>query len=215
MQVVTVRDRVLYLDMDAIHIPPNLAPQIAWRKKLQRMKRLEPFFSQRLMRYKDPEQLRKGIEKYFKSCIGVRYYRGQIMLDEHGEPLKGQVQPYTLSGLARFLHISTQTLNDYEAKANAGLIPPEYAEIIWDARMRIQEYAEKRLYDREGSSGARFVLETSFGWMTDKDRQEIEMHKKRIQLARDKLNFVKQQAEEGKLTDKELTVNILRAGNDD
>ena len=95
------------------------------------------------------------------------------------------------------------------------MIDPEYGAIIDDAKLRIQEYAEKRLYDRDGSSGARFVLEAGFGWLTERDMRELKQSDARIQLSREKLDFIKKQAEDNKLQDTELTVNIMRATDED
>lgn len=210
------KGRILYLDMDKIHIPQYSflqANKAAW-KKHQVLKSLDPFYTSKRLRYNSPAELQKAIDDYFKSCFGPLYYHGQPVIDVNGERVIGQTKPFTVTGLARHLHISTVTLYKYEAHSKAGLIPPEYADIVLDAKLRIQEYAEERLYDRDGSSGARFVLEAGFGWMTKKDKMELKQNKKRIKLTQAKLDFVKEQAREGKLDDKELTVNILRAGDD-
>ena len=212
--------RILYIDMDEIHIPQSsflAANKAAW-KKTQKLKSLDPFYhSGRKMTYETPEDLQKAVDSYFDSCFGPGYYRGMPILDVHGNSVIMQVQPFTITGLARHLHISTVTLFKYEAHSKAGLIPPEYADIILDAKLRIQEYAERRLYDKDGSSGARFVLEAGFGWMTKKEQQELRQAKKRIKLAQEKLQFLKETAESNKLTDNQFVVNILRAGegNDD
>lgn len=213
--MVTLNGRKLYIDMDSI---PTITPTVltginaAWRK-VQDKRKLDPFNIVSNRRY-TPEELQARIEEYFKSCEGYKYYKGKLVLDHMGKPVICQVKPYTLSGLERYLKLSHNTLRRYEQLSRSGLIPPEYAEIIVDARQRVQEYAEERLYDREGSSGARFVLEVGFGWMTKMDKKALKQSKERIELTREKLDFLKQQAEEGKLTDTEFTVNILRADND-
>lgn len=211
--------RILYIDMDEIHIPQSsflAANKAAWKKR-QKLKSLDPFYQSKRLVYNTPEELQQAVDAYFDSCFGPGYYRGMPILDVHGDPVIMQIQPFTLTGLARHLHISTVTLFKYEAHSKAGLIPPEYAEIILDAKLRIQEYAERRLYDKDGTSGARFVLEAGFGWMTKKEQQELRQSKKRIKLAQDKLLFLREQADAGKLTDNNLVVNIMRAGegNDD
>lgn len=211
--------RILYINMDEIHIPQSsflAANKAAWKKR-QKLKSLDPFYQSKRLVYNTPEELQQAVDAYFDSCFGPGYYRGMPILDVHGDPVIMQIQPFTLTGLARHLHISTVTLFKYEAHSKAGLIPPEYAEIILDAKLRIQEYAERRLYDKDGTSGARFVLEAGFGWMTKKEQQELRQSKKRIKLAQDKLLFLREQADAGKLTDNNLVVNIMRAGegNDD
>lgn len=218
--MVELKNRVLTIDMDAIHIPRYSIQQMVknrWKQNNE-LKNLDPFaryIGGRIKKFKTPEELQAKVDGYFQTCWGARYYNGKPLLDENGNVVQGIIKPYTVSGLARHLGITVKCLFEYEVHSKIGMIPPEYNDIIQDAKLRIQEYAEQRLYDREGSSGARFVLETGFGWVTKKEAMELKQSDRRIKLARDKLNFVKQQAEEGKLTDKELTVNILRAGNDD
>lgn len=212
------RGRILYIDMDEIHIPSHTflnANKKAWLKE-QQLKRLDPFaLSMRQMQYKSPEDLQRHIDDYFNSCFGPLYYKGEPLLDIHGKTVIGQTQPFTLSGLARHLHISTVTLYNYEAHAKAGLIPSEYADVIIDAKLRIQEYAEKRLYDRDGTNGAKFVLEAGFGWMTKREKQELKQNKKRIKAVQDKVKLLKEAAAANKLDDNQFVVNILRAGDDD
>lgn len=215
--MVKVENRVLYIDMDEIKIPRTLKASREAFKFRHRARRLDPFsFSDpfRKRAYDTVEQLQAAIDGYFKKCQGVKYYKGKPMVNIDGEPVIGQVEPYTISGLARHLGISQKTLKQYKRYAKMGLVPPEFGDIIDDACMRIQEYAEKRLYDRDGSSGARFVLEAGFGWMTEKEAMELRQSNKRIDLTREKLEFIKKQAEEEKLQDKELIVNILRADED-
>lgn len=210
--------RVIILDMDAIQIPEAEFLKLnrcAWRKR-QELKKLDPFSDPFIKRkYADPQELQEKIDEYFKSCFGVKYYKGKPVFDMDGEPVIGQVEPFTLSGLARYIGICRNTLRNYEIKSKAGLIPPEYYEIIQEARMRVQEYAEKRLYDRDGSTGARFVLEAGFGWMTERDRKELKQSKKRIKVSQDKLKLLQAAAEAKNMDDKEFVVNILRASNDD
>lgn len=211
--------RLITIDLDAIEVPEEKFLKLnraGWRKR-QKLKKLDPWSDPfRKRKYADPEELRKRVEEYFESCMGMKYYKGKPMFDIDGNPIHGQIRPFTLSGLSRYLGICRNTLKSYEFKSKAGLIPPEYYEIIQEARMRVQEYAEERLYDKDGSTGARFVLEAGFGWMTEKDRKELKQSKKRIKVSQDKLKLLQQAAEAKNMDDKEFVVNILRAsGNDD
>lgn len=212
--------RTLFLDMDAIHIPDSRFLHMireGWKQR-QALYDSDPYAYSAYHRkraYQTPEELQQKVDEYFKSCEGYRYYQGKPMYDAKGRPLKGQIEPYTISGLSRYLGIQPQTLLRYQIQARAGFIEPEFVDIIEDAKLRIQEYAEKRLYDRDGSSGARFVLEAGFGWVTHKEEIELQQSDKRIELAKAKLEFIRKQAEENKLEDKELTVNILRAVDED
>lgn len=213
----TKHGRIIILDMDAIIVPESeflSKNRVDWVTGTK-SKKLDPFSNSFLRkRYTDPKELQERVNAYFDSCFGVRYYKGHPMYDIEGEPLIGQIEPFTLSGLARYLGICRNTLKNYELKSKAGLIPPEYYEIIQDARMRVQEYAEKRLYDRDGSTGARFVLEAGFGWMTEKDRKELKQSKKRIKVTQEKLQLLKDAAASKTLDDKEFVVSILRASNE-
>lgn len=212
--------RVLYIDMKEVVSP--ISPYLtnnkrAWRRKTQELKSLDPYRKDSNLRYSTPEQLQDKVNEYFDSCYGPGFYKGDPMLDRNGEPVIVQREPFTVAGLARHLKLSRMMLCKYETFGKTGLIPKEYADIIVDAKLRIQEYAEKRLYDRDGSSGARFVLEAGFGWMTKVEEKELRQNKKRIKVTQDKLKFLKETAEANKLTDNNLIVNIMRAGegNDD
>jgi hypothetical protein len=44
-------------------------------------------------------------------------------------------------------------------------------DIINVAKLRVQEYAESRLYDRDGVRGAMFVLSMNFGWILPKEKE--------------------------------------------
>lgn len=209
--------RTLYIDMDEIKVPDHSflnQTKNAWKKKSLRS--LEPLKGRKSkpMRFDSPEKLQEAINSYFNSCFGPGYYKGKPILDVNGEPAIVQLEPFTISGLARHLGIGKTTLLDYDVNARIGLIPEEYAEIIQDAKLRIQEYAEKRLYDRDGSSGARFVLEAGFGWITRKEEKELKQNKRRIQVAQERLKLEQEAARAETLEEKQFTVNIIRAGED-
>lgn len=97
-------------------------------------------------KYKTPEELQAIIEEYFGNAHKAN-------------------RAYTISGLAIYLGLSTETLRRYENL----YADTEYAEIIRVAKQRIEEYAENSLYDAKKSSGAKFVLENNFGWSGKQD----------------------------------------------
>lgn len=101
-------------------------------------------------KYKNAEELQNNINLYFECCN--QYAR-----------------PYTVSGLALFLGITTQTLRNYEKN----FVDTEYSEIIQIAKQRIEEYAEKSLYDSRSSGGAKYVLENNFDWNTKNENTVI------------------------------------------
>lgn len=212
--------RVFYIDMGEVASPMSsylIGGRKAWRSNTRQLKSLDPYRKDHSLQYSSPEQLQDKVNEYFDSCYGPGYYKGEPILDKDGNPVIVQREPFTVAGLARHLKLSRMALCKYETYGKTGLIPREYADIIVDAKLRIQEYAEKRLYDKEGSSGARFVLEAGFGWMTKVEEKELRQNKKRIKVTQDKLKFLKETAEANKLTDNNLIVNIMRAGegNDD
>ena len=99
--------------------------------------------------FKTAEELKEKVEEYFLTC-----FQNQ--------------RPYTMSGLALWLGLSTQTLRNYEK--NYG--DTEYADIIKIAKQRVEEFAEKSLYENGKTSGAKFVLQNNFGWS---DRQDVNL----------------------------------------
>ena len=206
--------RTLYIDMDEVKVPEHTFLHEIRNTHKKALRTLDPFKTNRgkPMRYDTPEKLQEAINSYFNSCFGPGYYKGKPILDANGEHVIVQTTPFTISGLARHLGINKTTLLDYDVNAKIGLIPREYADIILDAKLRIQEYAEKRLYDRDGSSGARFVLEAGFGWITEKDRKDLKQNKKRIKIAQEKLKLDQEAARAQTLEERQFTVNIVRAG---
>lgn len=130
--------------------------------------------------FNSPEKLQKEIDAYFDSCFGFMYDKnGNLKYDKNGEPIRYQQKPFTVSGLALGIGVSTQTLNRYcqgkfdsdmDSDPNLGT----YKKILVRAKQRIESYAESRLYDRDGNNGARFVLDSSFGWTTQKEASEIQ-----------------------------------------
>ena len=84
------------------------------------------------LKYRNADDLQDGIDKYFADCD-----------EKH--------IPYTLAGLAVSLDISRQTLCNYSEKE-------DYFDAIKRAREMCLAYNEERLYDKEGSNGAKFWL---------------------------------------------------------
>lgn len=110
-------------------------------------------------RYKSVEELQAKIDAYFTQCAG------EPLLDANGDPVlyKGVpvitgTHPPTVTGLAVALGFSgRQALLNYQAKK-------QFVDTITRAKARCEEYAEQRLYDRDGANGAQFSLRCNFGW---------------------------------------------------
>ena len=211
------KGRIITIDMDAVKDinPSVLKATKAARDKKIKQKEADPFsVVSKQRKYPNAQELQRKVDEYFDSCFGTKYYKGRPIFNADGEPVIGQTEPFTISGLCRHLGISRDTFRNYENRALMGEIPYEYAEVLHNARMRVQEYAEKRLYDRDGAAGARFVLEAGFGWMTAKDRKELKHSKRRIEISQKKLELLQAAADAKTMDDKEFIVSILRASDE-
>jgi hypothetical protein len=118
--------------------------------------------------YKTPEEMQERIDAYFNSCYGeyVTDPEGNLMTDKHGHPVMTKPRPLTITGLALALGFSgRQALLNYEDKE-------EFMDTIKRAKSRIEQYAEERLFDKDGVNGAKFNLSNNFkGW---REKQEID-----------------------------------------
>lgn len=116
----------------------------------------------RPLKYKTVAELESAIEKYFKDCEGeiLRDKDGQPMLDKFNQPIVYKDHPPTVTGLALALGFATRkSLLEYQGRK-------EFVNAITRAKARCEEYAESRLYDRDGARGAQFSLEHNFRWGT-------------------------------------------------
>lgn len=118
--------------------------------------------------YKTVEEIQAKIDAYFKSCEGTVYTddEGTPVLDKFGRPVIVGERPLTITGLALALGFtSRQALLNYQAKE-------EFVDTITRAKAKVEQYAEERLYDKDGANGAKFSLANNFeGW---KEKQQIE-----------------------------------------
>jgi hypothetical protein len=119
--------------------------------------------------YKTVDEIEEKIEKYFKDCKGypLTDSKGKQMFNKFGSPVFIDVHPPTVTGLALALGFtSRQALLNYQAK-------PEFVDTITRAKARVEQYAEERLFDRDGSNGAQFSLRNNFkGWDADKKNDD-------------------------------------------
>ena len=122
----------------------------------------------RPLKYKTVKALAAAIDKYFESCEGrpLTDEKGAVVVDKHGQPVLVGARPPTVTGLALALGFaSRQALINYQAK-------PEFNDTIMRAKTRCEEYAEARLYDRDGSRGAEFSLKYNFRWGEQQQEKE-------------------------------------------
>lgn len=113
----------------------------------------------------DTEELKKEYLKLNSHCKFKNSQELEFMISEYFEECNHKRRPYTISGLALWLGLTTQTLRNYER--NFG--DTEYADIIKEAKQQIEEFAECCLYDNKRSSGAKYVLENNFSWSSKQD----------------------------------------------
>lgn len=110
--------------------------------------------------YKSAKQMEKAIDKYFEDCQGKPLLdeEGHVLTDKRGNPVLIGARAPTVTGLALALGFnSRQTLLNYQAQK-------EFVDTITRAKTRCEEYAESRLYTRDGARGAEFSLKYNFGW---------------------------------------------------
>lgn len=119
-------------------------------------------------KYKSAEEIQAKIDAYFEDCKGkiLRDKDGNPVVDKYGNVIMYDVRPLTITGLALALGFNTRlSLLNYQAK-------PEFMNTITRAKAYIEQYAEERLYDKDGANGAKFSLANNFdGW---REKQQIE-----------------------------------------
>lgn len=118
--------------------------------------------------YKTVEEMQEKIDEYFEECKGIVVVDedGEPKLDKYGNALVYKSRPLTITGLALALGFnSRQALLNYQGKK-------EFNDTITRAKAIVEQYAEERLFDKDGANGAKFSLANNFnGWA---DKQQIE-----------------------------------------
>lgn len=118
--------------------------------------------------YKTKEEIQEKIDAYFEECKGkpLTDREGKVVLNKHGQPVIFGERPLTITGLALALGFtSRQALLNYQGKK-------EFVDTITRAKAKVEQYAEERLFDKDGSNGAKFSLANNFeGW---REKQQIE-----------------------------------------
>lgn len=174
-------------------------------------------------KFLSPEHLQNLVNEYWESCMGYAFGKDGMPLRKDGEFVKAQVKPYTVSGLALYLGISTVSLRKYELGKIDSILDEmraetddklTFARVLTAARQRIEAYAEGRLYDHEGQRGAQFVLDCQFGWTGRRDAAEIKRNKIDTKLRREEFELKKKLLDEGD-GDNEFTINIVRANKEE
>ena len=119
-------------------------------------------------KYKTVKEMQEKIDAYFAECAGyiVKDKDGNPMLDKYDEPVVAGRKPLTITGLALALGFSTrQALLNYQDKE-------VFVDTVLRAKAKVEQYAEERLYDKDGANGAKFSLANNFkGWA---EKQQVD-----------------------------------------
>ena len=122
----------------------------------------------RPLMFKTKEEMQEKIDAYFEECKGRPLVddEGNVMTDKNGIPIIIDSKPLTITGLALALGLnSSQALLNYQGRK-------EFNDTITRAKAKVEQYAEERLFDKDGANGAKFSLANNFeGW---KEKQQIE-----------------------------------------
>lgn len=113
--------------------------------------------------FKTAEEMQKVIDEYFQWCDdrAIKIYDDKTQT----EKMISSPAPYTMSGLARRLGFSRETLSNYKEKTG-------FLDTIKAARDRVEEDVESRMNDKHTfTAGLIFNAKNNFGW---KDRSEVE-----------------------------------------
>lgn len=144
---------------------------------------------------KSVEEMEQKIEAYFNDCDGKLLLDkdNNPVLDKNGNPIIYDRKPYTITGLALAIGFNSRvSLLQYQNKN-------EYFDSITKAKARVEQYAESRLYDREGQNGAKFALACTFGVWREK-----------IDIATTNINMSVDSAELSEEKRTELIAELLR-----
>lgn len=116
-------------------------------------------------KYRSVKQMQDAIDAYFEECEGrPLIIDGEVMRDKNGIPLIINAKPPTVTGLALALGFTgRQQLIDYQGRE-------EFSDTVTRAKARCEEYAESRLYDKDGANGAKFSLGCNFGWNAEREK---------------------------------------------
>lgn len=137
----------------------------------------------RPLKFETVAELRHLAENYFKTCDPHteirRVFKGN---DQNGtaiwedREIMTSAVPYTITGLARALKTTRETLLDYESgkyddRDDTDPSGERFSDTIKDAKLRVQQNAEELLMSGMPATGPIFWLKNNAGW---RDRQEID-----------------------------------------
>jgi len=117
--------------------------------------------------YTSPKKLEKAINSYFKGKSSpILDKNGNVIRDELDRPIYTVVQPYTITGLAHSLKLSSR-------EELYGFKDPKMQALVNRAILKIEEYAEEKLFFKDSISGAKLFLEVNFNrWQIQPPKEE-------------------------------------------
>lgn len=221
---VKVPDQEIVRVKKVLKTGPRTEPKYVWlidfrgirtrKTKLYKNKK----FGGEKMAFNSPEELEIAVNDYFQSCYTYKLDKnGNIMYDRNGEPIKYLSKPFTISGLAYHIGISTKTFNRYcSGVFDAGTedLPgsKSYKKILVRARQKVESFAEENLYNKNAQLGARFVLDAAFGWCTTREQAEIKEREFNMWLKEKEFELKQKLLEMGE-EDTGLEIKIVRKEN--
>ena len=167
--------------------------------------------------FEQAEEVRALCESYLDSCWTPRVYKGRAVMGIDGKIIKEQTSPYTVSGLARYLGMSTEifhkycsgVMDDWEDENES------ISDVLNYYKQAIEVYAEERLYDKEGYNGAKFVLDHYFKKLSTKEMYEVHQIQKQIEFKERELKIKENLMDVGGSEDTDIQVTILRKSKED
>lgn len=134
-----------------------------------------------------PKEVRDRLNKYFENC-DPHIEEVELVIHETGKggrkeqvgkirkvPTKTKQKPYTLSGIANCLDLTTKQYKEvanpeYKSRRGSIRVSPKARDEMIKGLQRVEEFAERKLY-QGASSGAQFALKNIGEW---KDKMEME-----------------------------------------
>lgn len=164
-------------------------------------------------KFRDADHMRSMVEGYFESCFSpiINRKTGELVYTADGEIKYYQHKPFTFAGLALALGTTPRQIDRYIHRSLNGEDDPSYAEVLIPAKLRIQEFAECHLYDKDASNGAKFVLQTMCKVTTAKEDSEINSNYGKLELAKKEFDLKKRLIDDDGDEDTTINVNIIRA----
>jgi len=121
-------------------------------------------------KYHNAEEMQIIIDRYFASCMQLKWKDGKPVRDANGNLVYEFYRPLTMSGLADALEMSRQSLLNYKNE-------DEFFDTIERARRKVEMFTEEKLFDKSSCNGSKFSLSNNFGW-SEKQEVTAEIKKK-------------------------------------